>query len=497
MKRIIALVLTLVMVVCMVAACGNTGNTETTGTTNGTTAGGTTSGTTQATTTTPIPVEPKDESLLVYLDFSFDNLIDGDKPYFEDMSGNGNHGYIGGNMDVADGPDSDMGEAIEICEVGEYLTIKHNDVFNFKAEDEYTIDFWFKADTEKLYSQNSWPCPVTKGSPNNTSYFGMWINGGKVYYGTGTYDIENKVNVTGNTNAAASTTVDDNWHHFVAVQKDGTIYTYVDGKAGATETAKDVSSTWDIYVGGKVGEKDGADVIQQFFGCVDEFKIYNRALTYQEITGIEVQKPEKEELVLNLDFTKLADGKITDLTGKGHDGVVSAGNITVTEGGAKFDGTAENGSYITIQNAKDLQFAKNQSFTFEITFKMDTLPTGWSCLFQAGVKGEGWYGVWGAGNTQIAWGGVGGNYYATKTALTAGTWHTMTVVQNAETGEIQTYLDGVAGQKLSAQDYNFDGNIYIGTEVSVANGEPSKFGCKYDGEIKSVKIYNYAVDMTK
>ncbi|MBQ8862129.1 MAG: hypothetical protein IJ021_05260 [Clostridia bacterium] len=492
MKRIIALVLTLIMVVCMVAACGGTGTGNTTGTT------GSSNSTTQTSqTTTPIPEEPKDESLLVYLNFDFDNLVEGDEPYFEDMSGNGNHAYVGGRMVVADGPTDDHGEAIELDTVGNYLTIKHNDMFNFKAEDEYTIDFWFQADTEKLYSQHTWPCPFTKGSPGSTSYFGCWINAGNVYYGTGTYDIENKVNVTGNKNAVVATGLDDNWHHFTAVQKDGKIYTYLDAKAGATEIAKDVSNTWDFYIGGKVGEKDGADVLQQFFGCVDEFKIYNRALTYQEISGIEVQKPEKEELVLDLDFTKLADGKITDLTGKGHDGVVSSGNITVTEGGAKFDGTAEKGSYITIKNAKDLQFSKGQSFTFEIQFKVDTLPAGWSCLFQAGVKGEGWYGIWGAGDSKIAWGGIGGNYYATKTALAAGTWHTMTVVQNAETGEITTYFDGVEGQKLYVQDYVFDGDIYIGTEVTVTGGVPSQFGCKYDGEIKSVKIYNYAVDMTK
>ena len=184
MKRIIALVLTLIMVVCMVAACGGTGTGNTTGNTKGTT--GSSNSTTQTSqTTTPIPEEPKDESLLVYLNFDFDNLVEGDKPYFEDMSGNDNHAYIGGRMVVADGPTDDHGEAIELDTVGNYLTIKHNDMFNFKAEDEYTIDFWFQADTEKLYSQHTWPCPFTKGSPNSTSYFGCWINAGKVYYGTG------------------------------------------------------------------------------------------------------------------------------------------------------------------------------------------------------------------------------------------------------------------------------------------------------------------------
>lgn len=497
MKKIVALILAVVMIACMVAACGESGSTPTTGA-NGTTTGN--GGTTQDTTAEP--TVPKDESLLVWLDFSFDNLDEsGDKPYFFDMSGNGNHGYLGGDMDVTSSANDDLGDALAVVSIGDYLTIKHNDAFNFKAEDNFSVEFWYQVDTDKIYSHNSWPCLFTKGSPNATSYFGSWMNMAKngktsLYFGTGTFDIENNENITGNKNAAAFTgALDDNWHHFVAVQKDGTIYTYIDGVAGAIETAKDVSNTWDIYVGGKVGEAEGQDKIQQFFGAIDEFKIYNRALSYQEITGIEVEYPEKEELVLDLDFTKLANGVINDLTGKGHNGTVT-GNVTVTEGGAKFDASAETGSYITIPNAADLQFKRNQSFTFEITFKYDTLPTGWTCLYQSGLKGQGWYGVWGAGGSKMAWGGIGGNKYATKTALTEGTWHTITVVQNAETGEVQTYFDGVAGEKLSAQNYVFDGNIYIGSEISVTAGEVSGIGCKFDGEIKSVKIYNYAKDMT-
>lgn len=512
MKKIIALMLAVIMVVCALASCGGTSTTATTATTqaaggtngtSGTTAG--TQGTTQGTTATtePIPSEPKDESLLVWLDFSFDNLLDSDDgSYFEDMSGHGNHGWVGGLIDVTDGPE-DLGEAAEIKAHGDYLTVKHSDAFNFKAEDNYTIDLWFKLDTNKLFTENSWPCLFTKGSPNNTSYFGCWINGTKVYHGTGTYDVENNVNVTGNQNVAATTGLDDEWHHFVAVQKNGSIYTYVDGVAGGVATAKDISNTWDIYLGGKVGEKDGEDTIQQFFGAIDEFKIYNRALTYSEITGIEIEKPEKEELVLDLDFANMADGVVTDLTGKGHNGTVT-GNVTVADGAAKFDNTDENTpSYITIKNAADVQFKKNQSFTVEITFKFaDATPTGWRCLFHAGLKGQGWYGFWYAGNANLAWGGIGGNYYVTGTSKAAGaivadTWHTITVVQDAEKGEIHTYFDGVEGAGLSAQDYTFAGDLYLGVEVSkLTEGVPSAFSCLFSGSIKNLKIYNYAVDMT-
>jgi hypothetical protein len=500
MKKIIALMLAMVMVVCVLASCNS--NNATSGTTAGTQGSGT-QGTTAGTTEAPI-VKPQDESLLVWLDFSFDNLDEsGDVPFFTDMSGHGNHGYVGGIIDVTDGYDGE-GEAATIKGEGDYLTIKHNDVFNFKAEDNYTIDLWFKADTSKIYSHHSWPCLFTKGSPNATSYFGCWFNNSKgkdsVYFGTGTYDIETGTNVTGNKNAAAMTGVlNEEWHHFVAVQKDGKIYTYVDGKAGATEVAKDITNTWDIYIGGKVGvDEAGADKLQQFFGDIDEFKIYNRALSYTEIAGIVVEKPEKEELVLDLDFANMADGKVNDLTGKGHEGTVT-GNVTVKDGAAKFDNSAaDSASYITIKNSEALQFKRNQSFTVEITFKYDEVPGGWHCLMQAGLNGQGWYGVWHAGGTSIAWGGVGGNKYATKTAIEANKWHTMTIVQNAETGEVTTYFDGVKGETLLSQNYVFGGDIYLGAEVkTLTDGVPTGFACLYNGYIKNLKVYNYALDMAQ
>ena len=130
MKKIIALMLSVVMVVLALASCGATATTGTTAGTNpttGTTAGsttvagtnataGTTAGTTATTgtssttstttgtTTPPVIVEPVDEDLLVWIDFAFDNLDeDGDTPFFIDVSGNGNHAYVGGYIDVTDG----------------------------------------------------------------------------------------------------------------------------------------------------------------------------------------------------------------------------------------------------------------------------------------------------------------------------------------------------------------------------------------------------------
>ena len=495
MKRALSLLIVLTMVMCMVAACGGTNTDGTTGgvtPTDGTSKS--TSSTTQQTTTEPIPAEPKDESLLVYLNFDFDNLIEeGGVSYFEDMTGNGNHAYVGGRMIVADGPTDDHGEAIELDTVGNYLTIKHNDAFNFKAEDEYTIDFWFQADLDKLYTNHTWPCVFTKGSPNSTSYFGCWISkakaGDTVYFGTGTYDIENNANVTGNKNAAVAVGLNKEWHHFIAVQKDGKIYTYLDGKAGATEIAKDVSNTWDFYLGGKVGEKDGADVLQQFFGCIDEFKIYNRALSTEEITGIYPVVKDESKLVLNLDFAAINAGVIEDKSGKGNNAAVT-GDVSIVDGAVVFD---TDGEYLTVANAENLKFGENDSFIIEYKYRIDQKGGSWPCVFEKGDKNNGWLGVW--INNGIIWGGDTGNYTTTPD-MSTGVWHTIQIVRDASDKAMYIFIDGnLTTQIPKCLSYVSDLELFIGGKTYAGKGDNTTTNVQqFFGAIDDFKIYNYGTD---
>ena len=521
MKKIIALMLSVVMVVLALASCGATATTGTTAGTNpttGTTAGSTTvagtnatAGTTAGTTATtgtdsttsttagttapPVIVEPVDEDLLVWIDFAFDNLDeDGDTPFFIDVSGNGNHAYVGGYIDVTDGA-AGTDDSAEIKEVGDYLTIKHNDAFNFTAEDEYTIDLWFKVDKSNLYTNHTWPCLFTKGSPNATSYFGCWINTSKnvdyVYYGTGTFDIENNKNVTGNKNAAAMKgTLNEEWHHFIAVQKNGVIYTYIDGKAGATETAKDISNNWDLYIGGKVGvAEDGTDKIQQFFGAIDEFKIYKRALSFEEITGIYPVEKDESKLVVDLDFSAITDGVIVDKTGRGNNATVSGG-VTIVDGAVVFSGGAED--YLTIANSADVNFANTDNFIIEFKYRVDAKGGSWPCILSKGDKNNGWYGIW--INNGIIWGGDTGNY--TVAPLDIGTWHTIQIVRDSSKNAMYVFVDGsLSGQITTALGFESALDLFIGGKTYAGKGDAATTNVQpFFGAIDDFKIYDYGTD---
>jgi len=511
MKKVIALVLSVILVVLMVASCGDAATTGTTVTTKGTentsgTAGNTTAAatttknTTNTTNTTnktteatvPEPIVPKDESLLIWLDFAIENLNeDTDTPYFIDVSGNENHGYIGGNVFVTEGFDG-ISEAAQIYTIGDYVTIKHNDVFNFTAEDEYSIDFWFQVDTKEIYSHNAWPCLFTKGSPSATNYFGCWINRNNkgvdsVNYGTGTF------NVTTNTNDAAMTgTLDKEWHRFIAVQKDGQIYTYIDGKAGAVGTAKDVTNTWDIYLGGKVGEDEqGADKIQQFFGAIDEFKIYNRALTTEEITGIYPVEKDSSKLVVDLDFSEIKNGVIEDKSGKGNNATVT-GDVSIADGAVVFD---TEGEYLTIKNSDDINFAGTDNFIIEFKYRIDDASNAgsWPCLLSKGDKNMGWYGIWMNGG--IKWGGDTGNHVTTPSMAT-GEWHTIQVVRDASAKVIYVFIDGSIATQIatvlsfeSTLDLFIGGNTYSGSGTGTTTKVQQFFGA-----IDDFKVYDYGTD---
>ena len=410
------------------------------------------------------------------------------------MSGNGNHGYVGGNIDVTDGIND--GEGAEINTVGDYLTIKHNDVFNFKAEDEYTIDLWIKVDKDNIYSNHTWPCLFTKGSPNATSYFGCWVSASKgtdyIYYGTGTYDIENNVNVTGNKNAAAFKGVlKSEWHHFIAVQKDGVIYTYIDGVAGATETAKDITNTWDLYIGGKVGvdAETGEDKLQQFFGAIDEFKIYNRALTAEEITGIYPVEKDESKLVVDLDFSAINEGVIADKSGKGNNATIT-GDVTVAEGAVVFDAEGE---YLTIKNSDDINFAAEDSFIIEFKYRIDQAGGSWPCLFEKGDKNMGWYGVWMSNG--LCWGGDTGNKWFT-TSMATGEWHTVQVVRDGAAKALYVYFDGnLVTQITTGLVFQSELDLFIGGATYSGNGLGDTLKVQqFFGAIESFKVYDYGTD---
>lgn len=510
MKKLIALSTALVMMVLSLASCNGgtentTGSASTTGNavvdstsgTTGTTAGSTaaTVGTTAGSTTTEESTTTNDGKIdyndFLVMHFDFDEW-DLDANIVTDITGKGHDASVVGAVDIIDGIE---GDAAYFGNVGDYLQVADAADLNFSANDSFTIDFWYKLD-DNSFANASWPCVLAKGFPNKTSYYGLWLQKGKglqAGYGEEGGSISNTL-------ATSSLTVDKTWHHYVAVY-DGTkglVSTYVDGVPGATTSKKfDTTSTADLFI----GITGDLSAMQQFIGGVDEFKIYSCALDYQTIAGIEVEVPDEEKAVADFDFNEIKDGKFIDKV-SGMEAVIS-GDVSLVEGK---DGNAvlfdTFGQYLTIADSDLLNFKKTQSFTIQITYKAAAnlfSSNSWPCLFQKGSSGNGWYGVW-FNSTNAHWGGLGGNkaIYSGITKDSDGNvtdteWHTLTIIQDATTGTITTYCDGILGGTKPVQEYVSTLPIWIGGKVS-DSGDEKKDIQQFYGAIDGFTVYNYAMD---
>ncbi len=283
MKRSLALLLALIMVMCTVAACGDLGGTTTTEPTGTTTADttvqSTTSGTTIQTTNTtatttkptnpgptvadqaataPSPTVGKDP--ILWLSFEEDTIKDG---VIDNVAGEGLDATIVGT--VSNITSNTGANALRFGYSGDsgYLQIKNADVLNFALDEDFTVDFLYMIDRAAV----GWDCIFSKGSKNN-GWYGVWMSnadgssGGVCWGGdTGNYKI-------GSINSKYQ------WHRITVVKKSGMLYTYLDGTNIGTIPAKDyVSEGTDLYIGGG----SHSDGVAQFQGAIDEFKIYDYA----------------------------------------------------------------------------------------------------------------------------------------------------------------------------------------------------------------------------
>ncbi len=296
MKKLIALVLTAAMLLVLLASCG--GNTETTTATDAaatttakqeettvetttvdtttaetttaetTTAETTTEETTTAETTTEKPEEPIAKGPILHLDFEPEHT---EGKVIKNVIGGGLDATITGNPAFVSGPTG--GTAIHFGtnrSVFDYLTIANDERINFTTKDEFTIDFWYKLDM----SAKGWENLFSKGGRSN-GWYGVWLgsndgngvqNGGVCWGGdTGNWYI-NSVNAK------------ETWYHITVVQKNGTIYLFLDGKQVNSVPAKEYTSNVNLYIGGRNSSEPESGANAQMHGCIDDFMIYDYAI---------------------------------------------------------------------------------------------------------------------------------------------------------------------------------------------------------------------------
>ena len=113
------------------------------------------------------------------------------------------------------------------------------------------------------------------------------------------------------------------WHHVVGTYDGSSIKLYVDSILKISQSASGslATSSTSLYIGNKPLSSYSGDF---FKGSIDEVRIYNRALTIQEINNTMTNaSPTSDGLVLYFSFETLLGSTCTDLSGYGNDGTIN------------------------------------------------------------------------------------------------------------------------------------------------------------------------------
>ncbi|KYK27216.1 hypothetical protein AYK26_04095 [Euryarchaeota archaeon SM23-78] len=174
-----------------------------------------------------------------------------------DSSGNGNDGTINGATWTSN---SILGNALEFDGANDYVDCGNNDLLNV---DYVTVSMWFKANS---FQDNAGL--IAKGDNNNRQYW-IW---------TYQNSLSTEIDEGGFTNYLYSLQA-GTWYHLAITYDGSNIITYING----TEVNNIAQNTGVILTDDDpllIGNIPG---FQYFNGIIDEVRIYNRALTPEEI----------------------------------------------------------------------------------------------------------------------------------------------------------------------------------------------------------------------
>jgi hypothetical protein len=394
-----------------------------------------------------------------------------------------------------------FGKALLFNGINSYLSVIDNSAINFGTTKTFSISTWIKTSSS--------------ATQRITSKF--QLSGGWYIY---LYNSRIYSNVTDGVNSAenylSTTTLNDNaWHHVLVTYTNGeSAVGYIDGKQEPSFSISTITGTMDNGENLSIGGQN-----QYFSGLMDEFKIYNFALSSNEIK----QEYNKGQALLlgsvgtdssgnaqfggNWNYCPPGDGAtcvgpvgewnfeegsgttVNDTSGNSNTGILDVGSSAPTWTTGKigkalnFNGTS---NYI---NAGTLpQITGASQISAEAWIKPTTINP---------ADGEGRILSRGASNDilfQIITGGKlnvyinnGGNFQSDANAISANTWQHVAFTWETTTDSVVIYVNGKAVKSgtIATSTIINTGNTFIGRYPSSVVG-------LYQGSLDSIRIYNYA-----
>ena len=387
-----------------------------------------------------------------------------------DATSNGWNGtLVGGATRVA----GKSGNAVDLSGTSQYVALPTGVV---SGDDKITVAAWVNLDTK-----SNWMRIFDFGSGTNTY---MYLTP-MTTTGTLRFTIRNNGSVEQNIVGPALPT--GGWHH-VAVTLNGSTGTmYLDGQAvgsntGMTIKPSDLGATTQNWIG-----RSQWSVDPYLDGRVDDFRIYNTALTASQV--MHLVNGQTVFPVAELPFNETTGTTASDVSGNGWNGTLTGGASLVA--GIKGNAVDLSGTSQYVALPAGVVSSAN-AITVAAWVNLDTISS-WARIFdfgsdtthymfltpQNGSNGFIRFAIKNGGTEQFVDG---------TAALPTGGWHHVAVTFDGATGTI--YVDG---QKVGSGNISIKpSQLGITTQNRIGR---SQFADPYlDGRVDDFRIYNVALN---
>lgn len=425
--------------------------------------------------------------------------IDWRKNQVADISGNGNTGTLI-NMSTSSSPTAGkIGQALKFDGSSSYVDTTNN--ANVTPSTPFSLSIWAKktgnADAELIETGN-----------NDSPYDGVWFE----YGGSGANDNKIRFALSDTTSHvwqidAISATASGAWHHIVAAYDGsntiGGLHIYVDGSLMASSVSGNTGPL--VTIGNRpwvIGTVQSSNKVFFFPGSLDDVRVYNRALSAQEVQQLYKQgsanvahSNSDPQNGLNLGLvgywtmdgrdTNWATGQETDRSGNGNTGTLVSMSTSTSPVAGKigqalmFDGT--NYQKIDAGNASGVQL-----FTGTIVAWIKTSGAGIAQSTYAGIIPKQKFLF---NNTLVVydWGGTG--HHDSGVAVNDNRWHLVACsFRSGITNGTLCYVDAalVMTTTITVLDQGWDIKIGNGAELQ-----------PFSGIIDDARVYNRVLSQSE
>ncbi len=394
--------------------------------------------------------------------------MDGD---LTDASGNGNTGSATGATVTSS---AKFGQAYAIGGGTNYISAPTSDSLD-SYTDKLTVSGWYYFNT--LPNPQSWL--FDKG---NNYYLRVSSVGGFTNYLVG-------INNEDYWSTEAGLVTTGRWYYVVFTYDGQERKLYIDGQLKASR-----KDTGNVNTGGTFNIGNRNSHLEPMDGQVDDIKIYNRALSADEIAQNYADGPKP---VAYWKMDDLLGTTAVDSSGNGNTGSLTNGPVWKERGkvgGAlQFDGSDD---WITLASSTSLADIGATSFSFWVnpqSYTNKAYPTIYNRNGQSETDGYNWLYFDSSGDGSIWYSYANGVSYTElnlETLAPLNTWSHIVLIHDRKSKSITSYKNGVFMETETYADTVLpvvNGAAYIGTYGNSSTNYP------FQGQLDDFKIYNYAL----